>query len=165
MIPHESQLERQREQDELLMDLFLRQGPTDADAKALSRVRRHLHVYSLADIATGDGRSIQTMFTHISCILRDAFVKSNMRWPVERPLARDFGVWITYHNVTTRSDFCLHHQLGSWLVPPHITPIWKYDRSSKKLLRSTDPEEWEVYKVVPTSRTRFQCHRFFSIFG
>jgi hypothetical protein len=62
-LPHASQLKRQREQDELLMDLFLRQGPTDAYAKALNRVRRHLHVYALADISTGDGRSIQTRFT------------------------------------------------------------------------------------------------------
>ena len=43
-LPHASQLERQQEQDELLMDLFLRQGPTDADVKSLNRVRRHLQV-------------------------------------------------------------------------------------------------------------------------
>ena len=48
-LPHASQLEHQWEQDELLMDLFLRQGTTDADEKSLNRICRHLHVYVLSD--------------------------------------------------------------------------------------------------------------------
>ena len=60
-LPPESKLELHWEQDKLLMDLYFGHGPTVAEAKSLNRVRLHLHVYSLADITTGDGRSIQTM--------------------------------------------------------------------------------------------------------
>ena len=142
------------------MDLFLRQGPTDADAKALNRVRRHLQVYSLADIATGDGRSIQTMFTCRSCLRHDAVMRSNLCWPVENPTARDFGIWLTYLNAITRSDFRLHHKLGNWLIQSHITPTWLYDKSLKQLLRPTGPDKWTIYTVTLTARTRFQRHQF-----
>ena len=112
-LPHASHLQRQWEHDEFLMDLFLRQGPTDAYVKVLNHVRRHLHVYSLAEISTGNGRSVQTLFTRRSCLRRDAVVQSNLCWPVERPTAKDFGIWLTYINARYRRLLLLGVPLAS----------------------------------------------------
>ena len=101
-----------------------------------------LHVYFLAYIATGDGRSIRTMFTRRSYLLRDAVIKSNLCWPVEKPTAKYFGIWLTYLNVITQSDFRVHHKLVIWIFPSHITPTWLYDKSLKQLLRSHGPNKW-----------------------
>ena len=43
-LPHNSKLDCQWDQDELLMDLFLHQGAIDTEEKSLNRVHLHLHV-------------------------------------------------------------------------------------------------------------------------
>ena len=42
----------------------------------------------------------------------------------------------------------------------HSYVVVRYCKSKKKLLQTTGPNEWAVYTVIQTARTRFQRHRF-----
>ena len=58
-LPLSAELPLQRENDQLLMDLVLKQGLRKSRQKAVNRVCLYLRVILLADISTGDGLYIR----------------------------------------------------------------------------------------------------------
>ena len=57
--------------------------------QAINRVRCHLQIFSLADIATGDRTQIQNNFL----LGKNDNISSIWDWPLEKPSVQDFKEW------------------------------------------------------------------------
>ena len=112
-LPLSVELPLQREQDQLLMDLVLKQGLSRPRRKAVNRVQLYLRVTSLADISTGDGRYIRPEFLSTIQLRRATIPTSVLTWPVENPSSKDFRIWVTTLNSITRNDFLLHNGIST----------------------------------------------------
>ena len=131
--------------DEALMDIFISQHslPTKT-LQSINRVRCHLKVFSLADIATGDGMRICHKYLHG---VKDD-TDSIWEWPMEQPSQKDYGAWKSAMKLLLDERQFLHNPLGNWLAKPHLQWKWFYS-----------PAEDTVYKAHNNTYTSFTRSR------
>jgi hypothetical protein len=159
-LPLAAELPLQQENEQLVMDLVLKQGLSKSRRKAVNRVRLYLRVILLADISTGDGRYICPEFLSTLQLRRLTPTKSLLTWPVEKPLRKDFGIWVSIMNTITRNAFLLHRRLGDWVHPPLRGQLWRYNNTTKILYGRTPSTQWKAYKSFQGTGTRGNRQRF-----
>ena len=125
----------QRMNDRSLMDLVRSYRVlTDAELLGFNRVRCRNMVYSVADISTGDGRSIESKaFSGIP----PTTLSSRYHFPRERPTDANLRAWkkgLSLFTVTGRRWLAPELHLGPWITEPHrTTTTWWFDSSSRSL--------------------------------
>ena len=98
------------------MDIFMiNHDLTTADLISINRVRCYLEVFSLSNIATGDGSKIRPCYKFG---LRSN-TTSSWDWHEERPPHQDFPRWKWAINLLVNETQRLHTQLGKWVALPH----------------------------------------------
>ena len=94
--------------------------------KSINNTRIYYKFYSLADILTGSGTSI-----NFSVRCTNNFDKtSTYRWPASQPCKVDFDLWNS-----TLDDIQLllrkqHKTLGSWFYSTHTIPQCMFDATT-----------------------------------
>ena len=88
----------------------------------VNRVRCHLQIFSLADIATGDGLRIQNKFLQG----RNESKESIWDWPLEQSSPRDFNEWRSAVSLLINERSLLKYPVGRWLAQPHSKIDWLY---------------------------------------
>ena len=91
---------------------------------SINRVRGYLEVFTLADIATGDGTKIRQCFIQGT----KCDTTSLWEWHEERPSALDFTNWKWAMTLLIDETKKLHKQLGKRIAKPHHDWIWFYFR-------------------------------------
>ena len=90
--------------------------------QSINRVRCHLKVFSIADIATGDGLKIRKQY--MLGLVEDT--DSSWEWPLERPSSNDFKCWREAMNLLLDETKLLTTPVGCWIAKPHLTYHWYY---------------------------------------
>ena len=105
-----------RFRDKAIMDILIQDGTLSRPALcSINRVRCHLQVYSMADIATGDGLRLQQ---NIHLGLQQQ-VASSWDWHEECPSPHDVSCWRRAMPFLSNAQHVLHNSLGNWLALPH----------------------------------------------
>lgn len=101
---------------------------------ALNRERCYLQVFSLADVVTGDGKTIQ-----YSCLnrLRDTST-SNWQWHEQRPTTKDFKTWKYYIATILEYKRVTKHTVVHWLIFPHRSWHWFVHHNTQNLYHRTE---------------------------
>ena len=95
--------------DEALMDIFYQEhGITTTVKKSINKVRGYLEVFTLADIATGDGTKMRPCFS----LSLKSDTKSNLYWHEERPSALYISRWKGAISLIFDESKNLHELLG-----------------------------------------------------
>ena len=112
-----------RQHDQALMDIFINQHslPTTI-LQSINRVRCYFKVFSLADIATGDGMRICNKYMHSTNNDMDSY----WDWPMEQPSTKDYAHWKTAMALLLDERQFLLTPLGKWLAKPHLHWKWLY---------------------------------------
>ena len=135
--------------DRSLMDIFrIDHDLTPADRISINRVRCHLEVFSLADIATGDGSKIRLCY---KLGLRSD-TTSSWDWHEERPSSHDFSRWKWAMTLLVDETQSLYPHLGKWVALPHHHWLWYYCMSTGGLYKKAN-DSWTLYTRC-TSATR-----------
>ena len=112
-----------REHDQAIMDTLLQNYDLPKKTlQSINRVRCHLQVFSVADIATGDGLKIRNQFLIGSAEINE----STWEWPLEQPSNKDFKCWKMAMNLLLDERSLLRHPVGRWLAQPHTRWKWFY---------------------------------------
>ena len=141
----------QRVGDCYLNALFTNLGYSPDQLQALNRCRLYLRVYSLADIATGDGSRIRKVFTQVQQP-RDVQA-SKYEWPVERPSRADKDLWKAALTAISSPSLHLPSCLGQWTTTPHRKHLWFHDASTGSLYRMAD-NAWHQYDTAHSFQLR-----------
>ena len=113
-----------RRNDRALMDIFFQDHSlSSAILVSINRVRCYLEVFSLADIATGDGTRLRSCYSQG----QRGDTHSQWDWHEERPSDRDFKRWRDALSLLFDETKRLHTPLGKWLALPHHRWKWHYD--------------------------------------
>ena len=127
--------------DRAIMDIFILDHDFRAsDLTSINRVRCYLEVYSLADIATGDGTMIRQCYK--AGLRGDTY--STWDWHKERPSPHDFSRWKWALTFLLDETQRLHVPLGKWVALPHHDWIWYYCMATGILYRKTS-QVWTSY--------------------
>ncbi|MGH7974595.1 MAG: hypothetical protein ACREBR_03650, partial [bacterium] len=103
--------EKQGDNDSFLMQTFASQF-TAAEAQMINQCRMFLQVVTVADIATGDGRTVGKTYIEGK---RDEHRISNYSWPIQsNPSERSWQVWRKALRTLCQQPNRLIQQLGEW---------------------------------------------------
>ena len=139
-----------RVNDRALMDIFMEDFDlTETTLKSINQVRCHYKVFSLADIATGDGLRIQGQY------LRGFIgnVQSSWEWPLEQPSPRDFKSWREAMHALLDERKFLRSPMGCWLAKSHLTWVWYYSMTEDIIYHLQNNEYVSYYKSRAATRT------------
>jgi hypothetical protein len=104
-----------REQDQVIIKIFLAKDLSPATTSSLSRCRGFLEAIFLLDITTADGRYLEQFVFEPEKITS----RSKCTFPREKPSRKDWDLWFDFwHNFTTTSGK-LNVPLGKWVKPTH----------------------------------------------
>ena len=131
-----------RENDVAIMQALHQHNTlTRMEEVSINRVRCHLEVLTLADIATGDGlRICEDYMQGVK-----STTTSRYEWQKERPCNQDFKVWRKYIPSLLTSSHVLHKPLGRWTASPHKEWEWFYCPTSDRVCRKVE-SGWKVYR-------------------
>ena len=114
------------------MDIFSKEHDiTPTVMTSINRVRGYLEVFTLDDIATGDGTKIRPCF--ILGIKSDT--KSLWDWHEERLSPLDISRWKWAMTLLVDETKKLHTPLGRWISKPHHNWIWFYSMEEDIIYR------------------------------
>ena len=113
---------------------------TPADQISINRVRCYLEVFSLADIATGDGSRIRPCYKYG----QRGDTISSWDWHEEQPSCHDFSRWKWALTLLVDQTQRLHTPLGKWLALPHHHWSWYYCMSTGGLYKKVNTS-WTLY--------------------
>ena len=112
-----------RQGDKAIMDIFLNDYNLPKKMlQSINRVRCHLKVFSIADIATGDGMKIRSIYSVGTASNR----QSIWEWPKEQPSCNDVKAWKRAMQLLLDERNMLKFPVGKWLAKPHIHWQWFY---------------------------------------
>ena len=144
-----------RENDTPIMEAITAIGPIPTcKLKAFNRVRCHLKLLSMADIVTGDGKTICNQY----CTEYPQSPKSKWEWHRECPCAQDFKVWNKYIRKLVDATQSLHTHLGAWITQSHQEISWFYSPATERIYQKIG-SNWRTYKKADVA-TR-SCQRFY----
>ena len=156
----------QREGDVPLIELFEDCNGnmlTKYQYASLQRCRRHLELYFLSDLVTGDGRKICRVYFNASSHTAPPEA-SRWDWGREKPTRQDWVVWHSSLQQISSSTLTLPpaRRLGHWLVESHKQYEWKYCLDTDRLFQF-DPAEsqWKIFarRSHTTRSAIFRYHR------
>lgn len=143
-----------RENDASIMSTLRKHNTvTKAEETSFNRVRCHLQVLTMADIATGDGSSIRQNYL---VGLPDCN-KSSYIWQVEHPGQADFACWRRLITSFMTPTQVLHTRLGRWIAKPHRKWEWFYCCSSDRVFQQC-PTGWKIYCRSQNATRRFPLY-------
>ena len=108
-------------------------GP--AELCRINKVRVHLEVYWVSDIATSNGLRVEKAYLEER---RDNSRRSSYVWRTEHPTHSDVVAWVKFVFLLLEENDCLRQPLGDRVSPGHQSWTWHRDPC-----RST------VYKISP----------------
>ena len=123
--------------------------------QAFNRVRCHLQVFSLADIATGDGKTICRQFL----IDNPYSMPSKWEWHRECPCPEDFRVWKRYLPTFLNASSVLHQPLGKWVNRSHCQLRWFYSVDTERIYHN-EGNNWRVYHKSNASTRSLQRYKY-----
>ena len=127
--------------DKSLMEIFTQEHDiTTAVKTSINKVRGCLAVFTLAEIATGEGTKILPCFA--SGIKIDT--KSNWDWHEERPSVLDSSRWKVAMLLLVDETAKLHAPLGKRISLTHHDLIWLYSMNNENICRK-GPTQWKSY--------------------
>ena len=127
--------------DRSLMDILRTDYDlTPADQISINRVRCYLEVFSLADIATGDGSRIRPCYKYG----QRGDTISSWDWHEEQPSRHDVSRWKWALTLLVNQTQRLHTPLGKWLALPHHHWSWYYCMSTGGLYKKVNTS-WTLY--------------------
>ena len=140
----------QRENDEYIMEIVLQLDKYNTtQLKAINNTRMFHQCYTLADIMTGSGSTInynvKTRSQHLS--------GSTYLWPATKPCKADFDLWETVLDDILKYLHQQNRKLGSWVHTTHNKPQCMYHRLSSTVYVYIN-EQWMEYKIKPKRYTR-----------
>ena len=125
----------------------------EKDISSINKCRLYLQVITLADIGTGDGKSISNKALFGT---KDKGRKSKWTWPRQnRPPEHEWDIWIQCVNYIwciPNSHYRCNIRLGAWTNETHQQFSWWYSSSMNALYYSTK-EKWFKY----TSQNSDNC--------
>ena len=134
----------QRQYDRAIMECFMADhNLAQPTLIAINRVRCHLQVLALADIATGDGK----MITHNALHGIPLHGQSRWRWHKEKPTTHDFKIWRESLMLLLTPTGNLRQPLGPWTGPAHRCNPWSYHQSSDVLYQQSG-NQWRRYNTT-----------------
>ena len=139
-----------REHDQAIMDILLKDYDLPVKTlQSINRVRCHFKVFSVADIATGDGLQIRNQF--ISGLVEQN--ESIWEWPLEQPSNVDFKCWKHAMNLLLDERKSLKTPLGRWLAQPHIQWQWFYAENEDVIYQKKDNSYVSFHRGRSSTRT------------
>ena len=143
-----------RRNDRAIMDIFLTEYilPTRT-LQAINRVRCYFKVFSIADIATGDGLRITKQYL----LGLDIKHESSWEWPLEQPSAQDFAQWTKAMKLLLDERQNLKFPVGSWIAQPHIRWHWFYSNTEDVVYQSVG----ETYISFHRGRSATRSNQIF----
>ena len=111
-----------REQDKLLLDIFLRSELAADVLLSLTRCRNAWCVLFLSDITAANGRTVEPRF--YGPAPPNASAHSTLTFPREQPSATDWQRWESFWRQYCGSDRALPVPLGRWLHRSHR--VWEF---------------------------------------
>ena len=112
-----------REEDTPIMEALRSEGITsETYLIPINRVRCYFQIFSISDIATGDGQYIRKVFLQDNVRVSD----SKWEWHREKPADSDFKLWRTALPRLLSPTGRLKKPVGLWLCPPHHPVKWHY---------------------------------------
>jgi hypothetical protein len=123
--------------------------------QAFNRVRCHLQVFSLADITTGDGKTICRQFL----IDNPYSMPSKWEWHRECPCPEDFRVWKRYLPTFLNASSVLHQPLGKWVNRSHCQLRWFYSVDTERIYHN-EGNNWRVYHKSNASTRSLQRYKY-----
>ena len=126
--------------------------------QAFNRVRCHLQVISLADIATGDGNTICRQFLDDN----PYSWPSKWEWHRECPCSDDFKAWKRYLPSLLNAQSAFTQPLGKWVYKSHCERSWFYSIESDRIYHR-EGNIWKVYTRSINSTRSFQRYEYETI--
>ena len=152
----------QREHDSYIMDWILSCNHyTPAEIRRLNYCRLYLNVVTVSDLATPDG-------LHIDLCFRDgtSSPKSSQSTILgihqANPTAKEWRMWRRANLLWSDIHGTLRQPLGQWLKPAstHRRHHFAYQHGPLIWIRtSTDPQEYQEYRVRPQPECLQDCQR------
>jgi hypothetical protein len=147
------ELQTWRENDVLLVPLFLRLGYTGVELRWLNMCRLYYRVSWLSEICSGDGLRLLRMFLANSANPND----STLRYPKQGfPPSPAWKIWKKALSSVCDSNQVLYSPLGNWVSKTN----WLYDPVSERLYK----KKGDVYAEYQSLRKR-QSRNSWATFG
>ena len=135
-----------RKGDQCLMEILLNiSSLSPDDIKAINRCRLYLRIFTISDLASGDGKIIS--YNAWSGIRFEPIGRDTTHWPlVGKPSPKDWTTWRT----VLRNHICadrfntLTQPLGGWLID--VPATWYMDLHTFQLWHNQDGE-WTSYTL------------------
>jgi hypothetical protein len=145
-----------RENDSLLIPLFVKNGYSGKELCYLNQCRLYLQVTWLSELATGDGTKLEVHATkppyQITCW-------RSILYPNQGPPSTD--AWKTWTRALSDlchpHGLCLKQKLGAWVSPSSI--MWWFDQTTSRLYQRKDNSIRE-FAIDRPNRTRSSISKF-----
>ena len=142
----------QRVNDQAIMDYFIKQGNISKNHLcAINRVRCHMQIFTIADLATGNGKYVNSKYL---IRLREN-QNSQWKWHMESPTNADYKIWKEYILKLASPTGIQYNPLGKWLRRTHLHWKWVYSKQEHSLFHYKS-NGWKRYVRNRHSRGRKQ---------
>ena len=141
-----------RVNDKMIMPLMKEMGFGEKECVKLNRVRMAKEVSSLADLVTGDGRSLRQFALDWGC---DVDQRSKYVWPTEQPSNSDYDLWTkAIEKIANRyGSLPLERRLGPWTARPHQQWRWFCSPDTRHAYKRQE-DGWDMCHQSPGATTR-----------
>jgi len=124
--------------DTFLMEQMIESGIISPDdLKKINRCRLYLQVWTIADIATGDGKEVSN--SYYKGHRDNARDTKKTHWKeMKRPNINYWFIWQKYISIifcNKENDLQLRTPLGEWMEPPQNSWEWYYNPTNSSLYR------------------------------
>jgi hypothetical protein len=154
-----------RENDIMLMDLFMTLNFSHSQLKLINNCRLFLQVLTLSDITSADGKTLLPNYTK-GIVSTDR--TSSLKWPEQtRPPPSAWTLWKTALAHISTSEK-LSTPLGRWTDITHLRWTWFHHGSQPIVYNLTSNNQWLEYHPITTIpgssiRTTRQTKVWFSL--
>ena len=136
-----------RDGDRALMECFISLGLfSDDQLDTLARFRKYFRVYSLAELLTCDGCTVDRAF--LSYHRHD----STRVYPYEKPRRKDLDLWISALRLVTSPSLVLDQPLGQYLITPPNHTGWYANNDISEVYHLRGDFSYDVYSRTATER-------------
>ena len=141
-----------RENDALVVDLFLAAEKTGTELLGLNRCRIKTETLFLSDVATADGRYFDRtlLFPQEEDLSGQ---RSRFAFGREEPTEEDWRNWGMFWAEYTGAGLSLPRPLGRWLAPSHRIWRWFYD-GANDIVEEVTAEGGVAYYHAASARSR-----------
>jgi hypothetical protein len=132
------------------MSIFIESGYGHTDLSQLNRCRIFHRVFFISDIATADGKCIDTKYR-----MNQPNMDRTSQWTWPQQGLPDRQAWKLWDNALTylEQQGKLRVSLGAWLIPSHQTWAWKSHLQTQLVVHTTE-EQTHYYRPMITGNTR-----------